>query len=64
MPFELRRFCFRWSRLILNEEGQDLIEYGLIACMLSVAVVVGVKSFATGLLSLFDYINTNLSGVM
>ena len=40
----------RWlQRLASEEEGQDLIEYGLLAAFISIAVVAAVNSIGTSL---------------
>ena len=41
--------------LILTEEGQDLIEYGLIALLLSTGVVAALGSISSHLVDAFNY---------
>jgi pilus assembly protein Flp/PilA len=37
------------ARVVLDEHGQDLIEYALVAALISLAAVAGMKSVATAL---------------
>jgi Flp pilus assembly pilin Flp len=43
-----------------SEDGQDLVEYGLITALLAFGWVMGVKSLATALNSAFNGISTTL----
>ena len=45
---------------LLDERGQDLIEYVLVASLVSLAAIVGVKSVATKLGTAFTTIGTKL----
>jgi pilus assembly protein Flp/PilA len=47
--------AMRWlRRLAIGEEGQDLIEYGLLAAFISVAVVTAVGNIGTSLNTAFQ----------
>ena len=46
---------------VKNEAGATAIEYGLIACLISVAVVGVLGSVGTNLNSTFNSVNTELS---
>lgn len=46
--------------LISDERGQDLIEYALLAALISVACVAGMNNVATILKTLFGSISTEL----
>jgi len=50
-----------FSRFIKDESGATAIEYGLIAALISVAVIAGVKTIGTKLSSTFNNIQGNLS---
>jgi pilus assembly protein Flp/PilA len=49
------------ARLIKEEEGQDLIEYALLAAFIAVAVIAAVKSLGTKVNGMFSSINASLS---
>jgi pilus assembly protein Flp/PilA len=44
-----------------DEEGATAIEYGLIAALISIAIIAGVKTIGTKLSAAFDGIQGNLS---
>ena len=48
------------QNLVDDEEGQDLVEYGLITALLAFGWVAGVKSIATALNTAFGNISTSL----
>ncbi len=47
-----------------EESGQDLIEYALIAALIGLAAVVGMKSVGTAIQAAFTSVNTNLNSAM
>jgi pilus assembly protein Flp/PilA len=49
------------QRLIMNEEGQDLIEYALVVALIAFAATVGMGSLATSINSAFTAIGTVLT---
>ncbi len=48
------------ARFIKNESGATAIEYGLIACLISVAIVTVLGSVGDSLNTTFTTVNTNL----
>jgi Flp pilus assembly pilin Flp len=42
--------------LMLQEEGQDLVEYGLVALLIAVAAVATLSAFATAILAMYTTI--------
>jgi pilus assembly protein Flp/PilA len=48
------------AEALLDERGQDLIEYVLVASLISLAAMVGVKSVATAVGTAFTNIGTKL----
>ena len=50
-----------WLRLVREEEGQDLIEYGLLASLISVASVGAVSVFGISVSELWSRIVADLS---
>ena len=53
----LRRF---WS----DEAAATAIEYGLLAALIVVAIIGGLKLFATNAVSMFAYIDTSITSAM
>jgi pilus assembly protein Flp/PilA len=49
------------ARLIKEEEGQDLIEYALLAAFIAVVVIAAVQSVGTKVNTIFQNVNTQLS---
>jgi len=49
------------TRFVKDESGATAIEYGLIAAIVGVGIIVGLTQLKTGLNALFANINTNLT---
>jgi pilus assembly protein Flp/PilA len=49
------------SRFAKDESGATAIEYGLIAAIVGVGIIAGLKQVKTGLQSTFSSINTQLT---
>lgn len=52
------------NNLIVEESGQDLIEYALVACLVGLAAVATMRTLGTTISSAFTNINTSLSGAI
>lgn len=52
------------SRVRDREEGQTLVEYGLIIALVSVALVVALGTMTTSLEGVFNFISTELDGAI
>ena len=50
------------TRFVKDESGATAIEYGLIAALISVAIIGALQLLGTQLTSTFDEIRTNLEG--
>ncbi len=50
-------------RLVRNEEGATAIEYGLIAALIAVVIIVGVTYAGTELNGLFNFIGNKVNAV-
>jgi len=48
-------------RLLLNEEGQDLIEYALVVALIAFAATAGMSSLAAAINTAFTNVGTTLS---
>jgi Flp pilus assembly pilin Flp len=47
--------------LIHGEDGQDLVEYGLIVTAIALAAIGGIQHFASAVATLFNNISNSLS---
>lgn len=51
----------RWiDRFLRDEEGQDIIEYGLLAFLISIIAVLALKLFGPKLLSMYSSIASTI----
>lgn len=51
----------KFQDLMSREEGQDLIEYALLAALIALGAVTAMRSLSTGITAIFTTISTNLS---
>jgi pilus assembly protein Flp/PilA len=49
------------TRFVNDESGATAIEYGLIAAIVGIGIIVGLNQVKTGLNTLFNNVNTQLS---
>ncbi len=49
------------SDFLTNESGATAIEYGLIAAIIGIGIIVGLGNVKTGLNNLFNNVNTEVS---
>ena len=47
--------------LIAREEGQDLVEYALLASLIALAAIAGIKNVGSIMATLYNNINTSLT---
>ena len=47
--------------LMASEEGQDLVEYALLVCLISLAAIAGVDKVAGAVTSVFTRISSSLA---
>jgi len=52
------------SQFIDDEEGATAIEYGLIAALIAVALIVSFMTFGNSLVGLFDYVKQSSINAM
>ena len=52
------------KRLLKDERGEDLIEYGLLAGLISIALILILGEVGTALYDVFDAIKSALIGVL
>jgi len=51
----------KFQDLCIREEGQDLVEYGLVVALLCFGATSGIKFLAVGLSNAFDNVSYTLS---
>ena len=51
----------KFQSLIVAEEGQDLVEYALLVCLIALAAISGVSHVATAVGKVFTNISTSLA---
>jgi pilus assembly protein Flp/PilA len=49
------------QNLTKSQEGQDLIEYALVVCLISLACITGVNQVATAITTVFSNISSSLA---
>jgi pilus assembly protein Flp/PilA len=51
----------KFQSLTNGEEGQDLVEYALLVCLVALASIVGVNSVASAVTTVFSNISASLA---
>jgi pilus assembly protein Flp/PilA len=49
------------QNLMAREDGQDLVEYALLVCLIALAVISGVQGVASAVNKVFSNISTSLA---
>jgi pilus assembly protein Flp/PilA len=63
MKDTLLKISVKIQTLLMNEEGQDLIEYGLLVALIGFAATAGMKTLATDINTLFTNIGSTLTSI-
>jgi pilus assembly protein Flp/PilA len=50
-----------FQSLVASEEGQDLVEYALLVCLIALAAIAGVDKVANGVNNVFTRISSSLA---
>jgi pilus assembly protein Flp/PilA len=61
MKDKLMQLSAKLQVLLLNEEGQDLIEYALVVALIAFSATAGMKSLASSINAAFLQVGTTLS---
>jgi len=61
MNLILLRLYAKFQELKSSEEGQDLVEYGLVVSMIALAAISGEKSVATAVSQMFTNISSSVA---
>jgi len=56
-----RKLYVRFQALKSNEQGQDLVEYALLVCLIALAAIGGVNHVATAVTKVFSNISSSLA---
>ena len=48
------------KRFLMNEEGQGMVEYGLIIALVAIVVIVGIRAVGSQANTLFHNVSTEL----
>ncbi len=56
----MERFKNLIARLVRDEQGQDLIEYALLATFVALVAIVGAQALGTSLNSWYDSVSSNV----
>ncbi|MGD1063548.1 MAG: Flp family type IVb pilin [Terracidiphilus sp.] len=51
----------KMQNLMNREEGQDLVEYALLVCLIALAAITGVNKVATAVTTVFSNISASLA---
>ncbi len=55
------RLLVALENLRRSEEGQDLVEYALLVCLIALAAISGVNKVATAVTTVFTHVSTSLA---
>ena len=61
MHSTLRWLCRGFDNLTNSEQGQDLVEYALLVCLIALACISGVRHVASAVTTVFSNISSSLS---
>jgi len=61
MHDQFLKLRIKFWELITGEQGQDLVEYGLIVTAIALAAIGGIEHFASAVATLFSNIDNSLS---
>ena len=56
-----RKLYVKFKGLTGDEQGQDLVEYALLVCLIALAAIAGVNHVATAVTKVFSNISTSLA---
>lgn len=61
MHERLLKLYVTFQNLMSGEEGQDLVEYGLLCTLLALAMISGITPIATAVTRVFTNVSTSLA---
>ena len=60
----MKNFKQQFSNLMVEESGQDLIEYALVAALVGLGAVTSMRGLSTAITNAFTSISTSLSSAV
>ena len=57
----IAQLYMKFPNLMIGDEGQDLVEYALVVCLISLACITGVNQVATAITTVFVNISSSLA---
>lgn len=61
MKDQLMKLSVKMQALLMNEEGQDLIEYALVVALIGFAATAGMNTLATDINQAFTHVGDTLN---
>jgi Flp pilus assembly pilin Flp len=61
MHNQLLKMYVKFQNLVSGEEGQDLVEYGLLCTLIALSMISGVSHVATAVTHIFTNVSTSLA---
>ncbi len=61
MPNTLLKLYVKSQNLLHGDEGQDLVEYALLICLISLAAITSASTLAGAIVQVFTNISTSLA---
>lgn len=61
MRYMIPQMYVTLQSLTKSEQGQDLVEYALVVCLISLACITGVNQVATAITTVFSNISASLA---
>jgi pilus assembly protein Flp/PilA len=61
MPQHSRNFMAGLRRLLLEDTGQDLVEYALVVALIAFGATAGMSALGKGINTMFSHISTTLA---
>jgi pilus assembly protein Flp/PilA len=61
MHYLIPQMYMKLANLTKSEEGQDLVEYALVVCLISLACITGVNQVSSAITTVFSNISSSLA---
>jgi len=61
MNYLYLRLLISLQNLVASEEGQDLVEYALLVCLVALAAIAGVNKVASSITNVFTRVSSTLA---
>jgi Flp pilus assembly pilin Flp len=61
MHDQFLKLQLKFWEFVYGEDGQDLVEYGLIVTAIALAAIGGIEQFASAVATMFSKISTSIS---